>query len=183
MCLHQQQRHHSTYLAGNNICLLKTAVATISASGICVEASILFDKGSQCPFIIKSLADCLQLQTHGTEELSISTLAAQTSQIRKPDVTTIQLHTISGQLIPLTILIVPTIATLIQNPTQRLKIGSPCHLCWTVHHTLVNWSRSLLGCSGGPHHKGQCPIAMGSKLRYLLSGPMGTATTRNTHNS
>ena len=73
---------------GNNFCSLKTAVATISTSNACVEANIFFDEGSQCFFITKCLADCLQLQTHGTEEHAISTFGAQTSQIRKLDVTT-----------------------------------------------------------------------------------------------
>ena len=62
--------------------LTKTAVATISASSTCMEANTLFDEGSQCSVVTKSLENCLQLQTHGTEELSISTFGAHTSQIR-----------------------------------------------------------------------------------------------------
>ena len=54
------------HLVGNNviICLLKTEqVSYHSAIGTCMEASILFDDGSQHSFITKNLADCLQLQT------------------------------------------------------------------------------------------------------------------------
>ena len=75
-------------LVGNNI-LLKIAVATILTSGIYVKANTLFDEGSQLSFITKSLADCLQLQTHGTEGPLISNLDTQTSHIRKLDITTI----------------------------------------------------------------------------------------------
>ena len=106
----------SLHLAGNEICLLKTAVAKVSASGTCVEANILFDEGSQHSFMTKSLADCLQLRPHGTEELSISTFGTQTSYISKLGITTIHLHAIFSQLIPLT---VPAIAAPIQNLNKK----------------------------------------------------------------
>ena len=89
LCLHQQHQHHST--CGQQLLLTENSssyIATISTSNTCVEANILFDEGSQRSFITKSLADCLQLQTHGTEELAISIFGAQTSQIKKLDVTT-----------------------------------------------------------------------------------------------
>ena len=35
----------------NNVCLLKTAIATVVNKGIHTEASILFDKGSQRSFL------------------------------------------------------------------------------------------------------------------------------------
>ena len=70
-------------------------------------------------FITKSLADCLKLQTHRTEGLSISTFGAQTSHIRKLDVTTIRLHTISGQLIPHGPNVLPTTVAPIQNLNKK----------------------------------------------------------------
>ena len=180
----------SLHLAGNNICLLKTAVATISASGTCVEANILFDEGSQRSFITKSLADCLQLQTHATEELSISTFGAQTSQIRKLDVTTIQLHTISGQLIPLTVLIMPTIAAPIQNLNKKPLKDFPHLKGLKLAHPVTSTEQFTINLLIGADHywdvvgnhiiKGNGPTAMGSKLGYLLSGPLGEATPRNT---
>ena len=56
----------SLHLVGNNAIYAywkQSKLATISASGTCIEASILFDDGSQHSFITKNLADCLQLQT------------------------------------------------------------------------------------------------------------------------
>ena len=35
------------HLTGNNTCLLKTAIASVSANSYCDEANILFDEGSQ----------------------------------------------------------------------------------------------------------------------------------------
>ena len=56
----------SLHLASNQTCLLKTAVATISAGDTYVEANILFDEESQRSFLTKGLADCLQVQPHAT---------------------------------------------------------------------------------------------------------------------
>ena len=170
---------------------LKTAVATVSAEGTYVEANILFDEGSQRSFITKSLADCLTLQPHGTEELSISTFGTQTSHVNKLDVATIYLHTISGQPIPLTVLIVPTIAAPLQNRSKKPLTDFPhrkgLHLAHPVTSTEQFVDINLL--IGADHYwdvvedhiiKGNGPTAMGSKLGYLLSGPMGTTTQENT---
>ena len=92
----------SLYVASNQTCLLKTAVAPISADGIYVEANILFDEGSQHSFLTKGLADCLQVQSHDTVELSLSTFGNGASRIDKFDVATISLQTISGRMIPQT---------------------------------------------------------------------------------
>ena len=180
----------SLHLAGNNICLLKTAVATISASDTCVEANILFDEGSQRSFITKSLADCLQLQACGTEELSISTFGAQSSHVRKLDVTTIQLHAISGQLIPLTVLIVPTIAAPIQNLSKKRLTDFPYLKGLQLAHPVTSTEQFTINLLIGADHywdvvedyiiKGNGPTAMESKLGYLLSGPVGATTPRNT---
>ena len=178
------------HLAGNNICILKTAVATVSAEGTYVEANILFDEGSQRSFITKSLADCLTLQPHGTEELSISTFGTQTSHVNKLDVATIYLHTISGQPIPLTVLIVPTIAAPLQNRSKKPLTDFPHLKGLHLAHPVTSTEQFVINLLIGADHywdvvedhiiKGNGPTAMGSKLGYLLSGPMGTTTQENT---
>jgi len=115
----------SLHLASNQTCLLKTAVATISVGDTYVESSILFDEGSQRSFLAKGLADCLQVQPHDTVELSISTFGNDTSRTGQFDVATINLHSISGQLIPLTVLIVPTIAAPIHTVDQKSVTNLP----------------------------------------------------------
>ena len=180
----------SLHLVGNNICLLKTAVAIISASDTFVEANILFDEGSQYSFITKSLANCLQFQACGTEKLKISTLGAQSSHIRKLDITTIQLHIISGQLIPLTVLIVPTIVAPIQNLNNK-PLTDFLHLKWLPLAHLVTSTKQLTNnlLIGADHYwyvvedyiiNCNGPTAMGSKLGYPLSGSVGAAIPRNT---
>ena len=178
------------HLAGNNICILKTAVATVSAEGTYVEANILFDEGSQRSFITKSLADCLTLQPHGTEELSISTFGTRTSHVNKLDVATIYLHTISGQPIPLTVLIVPTIAAPLQNRSKKPLTNFPHLKGLHLAHPVTSTEQFVINLLIGADHywdvvedhiiKGNGPTAMGSKLGYFLSGPMGTTTQENT---
>ena len=177
------------HLAGSNICALKTAVATVSAEGTSVDASILFDEGSQRSFITKSLADCLMLQPHGTEELSISTFGTQTSHVSKLDVTKIHLHTISGQSIPLTVLIVPTIAAPLQNLNKKPLTDFPHLKGLHLAHPVTSTEQFVINLLIGADHywdivedhiiKGNGPTAMGSKLGYLLSGPMGTTKQEN----
>ena len=166
----------SLHLASNNVCLLKTAITTVSANGTYVEANILFDEGSQRSFISKGLADCLQVLPHGSENLSISTFGTETSHVSKLEVATIYLHTLSGQLIPLTVLIVPTIAAPIQNLNKKALTDFPhlsgLHLAQPVTSTEQFTINLLIGAD---HYwdvvedhiiKGKGPTAMGSKLGF-----------------
>jgi len=118
----------SLHLASNQTCLLKTAVATIALMD--VESNILFDEGSQCSFLAKVLADCLQVQQHDTVELFLSTFGNGTSCTGKFDVATINLHSSSGVLIPLTVLIVPTIAAPIHTVDKKSIIN--LHYIWPI---------------------------------------------------
>ena len=131
-------------------------------------------------FISKGLADCLQIHTQGTEELSISTFGTQTGRTNKLDVAAIHLHTVSGQLIPLTVLIVPTIAAPLQNLNKRALTDFPYLKGLHLAHPVVDWRRSLLDVVEDHIIRGNGPTAMGSKLGYLLSGPLGTTNPTNT---
>lgn len=90
-----------------------------------LESNILFDEGSQCSFLAKGLADCLQVQPHDTIEFSLSTFGVGTSRNSKFDVATINLHSISDHLILLTVLIVPTIAAPIHTVDQKSITSIP----------------------------------------------------------
>ena len=161
------------HVASSDLCLLKTAVATVSFSGTCVDAHILFDEGSQRPFVSRGLADCLQLKPHKYETLSISTFGTQSNSTSQLESAVIQLHTISGQLIPLTVLIVPNIAAPIPNVKQSSLAnlshlsGLPCLVFRAVHYILTYWSRPLLGDSRGPHCKRQW--SNGNEIQAWLS--------------
>ena len=176
----------SVHLAGNTTCLLKTAVTNISSRGTHVQSNILFHEGSQHSFLTKGLVDFLQVQPHDTVELSLSTFGTGTSSITKLDVATINRHGISGQVIPLTVLIVPTAAAPIHTVDQKaiidLQYLAGLHLAHPIS-SAEQFSITLL--IGDDRYwnivedhviRGNGPTAVGSKLSYLLSGLLETTT-------
>ena len=64
----------SLHVAGDNVCLLKTAVANVYANDTCpgMEATILLDEGSQRSFPTEGLATNLKVQTHHTEDICLA---------------------------------------------------------------------------------------------------------------
>ena len=60
----------SLHVAGNNVCLLKTAVANVYANDTGIEATILLDEGSQRSFLTEGLARNLRVQPHHTLKTS-----------------------------------------------------------------------------------------------------------------
>ena len=181
----------SLHLASNQTCLLKTAVATISAGDNYVEANILFDEGSQRSFVAKGLADCLQVQLHATVELSLSTFGTDTSHTGKFDVATINLRSISCHFIPLTVLIVPTIAAPIHTVDQKSLTNLPYLNGLRLTHPISSAEQSSITLLIGADQywkivenhviRGSGPTAVGSKLGYLLSGPLDTSTSGDSH--
>ena len=176
----------SLHLASSQTCLLKTAVATISARGTYVESNILFDEGSQRSFLAKGLADCLQVQPHDTVELSLSTFGTGTGCMGRFDVATINLHSSSGHLIPLTVLIVPTIAAPIHTVDQKsitslpylngLRLAHPISSAEQFSITLLIGADQYWDIVEDHVIRGNGPTAVGSKLGYLFSGPLDTPT-------
>ena len=170
------------HLAGHTTCLLKTAVANISYRDTHVQSNILFDEGSQRSFLTKGLADCLMVQPHNTVELSLSTFGTGTSSITKLDVATIYLHGISGQVIPLTVLIVPTIAAPIHTVDHKevthlpylegLQLAHPISSAEHFSITLLIGADQYWNIVEDHIVRGNGPTAVASKLGYLLSGPL-----------
>jgi len=89
------------------MCSLKTAVANVYANKIGIEANILLDEGSQRSFLTKGLASSLQLHPDHTEDIGLASFG---SSIRKLNVATIYLETITGNKLPQSVLSVSTIA-------------------------------------------------------------------------
>ena len=116
----------------NTVCLLKTAVATIRHGPNHTRANLLFDEGLQRSFITESLASTLALQPHHKEDITISSFGAQRQLNKQTNVAVVHLVTLTGQTIPLTVLVVPHIATPLQNTitfgvadTSRSSPGPP----------------------------------------------------------
>ena len=105
--------------------LLKTAVNPVVYANTSMDVNILFDEGAQRSFITEDLARKLDAKVEGTESLSITTFGSDTKKVRNLDKSTICLKSTDGELIPIKVLIVPTIASPLQNHnlnlTQRFK--------------------------------------------------------------
>ena len=166
----------------SSTCLLKTAIAPVINSSIKIRANILFDEGAQRSFICSQLADKLQLVPDTTTRVALSSFGADMPSLQTLGVTTIKIQPLTGDHIPVSVLIVPNIATPIQNSCRveldkmphlkGLKLANPC-----IDHQ--DFSVSIL--IGADHYwsfvqddiiRGNGPTVQQSRLGYLLSGPL-----------
>ena len=170
----------------NSVCLLKTAVATITNGEKRTRANLLFDEGSQRSFITQDLANTLALQPCRKEDITISSFGTQCQLNRQMAVAVVNLLTLSGQTVPLTVLVVPHIATPIQNTVSSNVTRLPHLKNLTLAHSLTTDREFEISLLVGADHywdiigdkivRGDGPTAVESKLGYLLSGPAPPAT-------
>ena len=79
--------------------LLKTAVAKVTSRIYTVDANILFDEGAQRSFVPRNLANKLQLQRSGTEEVQLAAFGSSSKKVSHIDTATIYLLTNSREKI------------------------------------------------------------------------------------
>ena len=91
----------------NTVCLLKTAITTVRNGTNSIKANVLFDEGSQRSFIAEELANTLAVQSYRKEDITVSSFEAQCQLNRQVNVAVVNLITMTGQSIPLTVLVVP----------------------------------------------------------------------------
>ena len=169
-------------LTRNATCLLKTAIATIVGTDIQTEANVLFDEGSQRSFITVNLAKELAVEPYKSEHISLSSFGAARPLYKMMDTVLIHVKTLTGELVPLSALVVPTIATPINTPLEVNALQLPYLRGLTLAHPITaaeNFEILLLVGADfywelvGDHIiRGEGPTAMSSKLGYLLSGPL-----------
>ncbi|XP_060568771.1 uncharacterized protein LOC132727352 [Ruditapes philippinarum] len=165
--------------------LLKTAMADVCYKDICSPATILFDEGAQRSFITETLADELQLEREKSETIRISAFGGKGNQMQHFDQATVYLVTDRKKKIPLKVLIVPTIATLIDN-THSSDISSLPYLkgLKLAHPVTHDKEFSISLLIGADFYwdivedeiiRGTGPTAVKSKIGYLLSGPINSS--------
>ena len=169
-------------------CLLKTAIATVTAGNIKTSANILFDEGAQRSFITAQLAAELQISPTTSEQVALSSFGARSQSYQKLGVATIQVQTNVGDIIPITVLIVPSIAIPIQN-SFRVALDNVPHL-WGLDlaHPITSDQNFQIALLIGTDHywsfvqdhivRGEGPTAQKSKLGYLLSGPLPSSSNQ-----
>lgn len=108
-------------------CLLKTAVAPIIAGHIKASANILFDEGAQRSFISTEMVTELGIAPSDTTDISLASFGSTSRLHQKLGVTTVKVETITGELISMSVLIVPTIAAPLQNAVP-MSISTLSHL-------------------------------------------------------
>ena len=99
----------------NPTCLLKTAVAPIVAGNMKTHANILFDEGAQRSFISTEMANELQISPTSTVDITVASFGTTSATTQKLGVATVSVEKESGELIPISVLIVPSLAAPIQN--------------------------------------------------------------------
>ena len=160
-------------------CLLKTAIAPITFENTTIESNILFDEGSQRSFILQDIAQKLGLQSHARESISLTSFGAEKPSYRTLDKATVSVQTITGHKIPKSALPLP-------NP-MRMPLKQFTHLkgLHLAHPITENENFEISVLIGADHYwhfvedrviRGNGPTAVQSKLGYLLSGPLPSAT-------
>ncbi|XP_052260181.1 uncharacterized protein LOC127864522 [Dreissena polymorpha] len=159
--------------------VLKTAIATVSSSNTTTDAAILFDEGAQRSFITRKLADDLQLESDGIETLSLTGFGGSNNRrLQQLERTTVYIVS-KKKKIPVSVLIVPTIAAPINCGYLRstaelrgLKLAHPVTGDTLFHISLLVGADHYWDMVEDHVVRGNGPTAVKSKIGYLLSGPM-----------
>ena len=165
-----------------SVCLLKTAIANVSAGDTTVEGHILFDEGAQCSFITQKLANQLQLQPTHHENISVSSFREQVSTPRRLPVATVLIQTLNKGHIPISVLLVPKLAAPIRNSIrahldklpylQELPLAHPVTSDDNFHISILIGADYYWQFIQDRIVRGDGPTAVESRLGYLLSGPL-----------
>lgn len=161
--------------------LLKTAIAPVRSHNLKTYANILFDEGAQRSFISEKLADELQLPRTGSDIIQLSCFGETSQKIRYMDTADIFLETDSGESIKQHVLIVPNIATPLNNRTVKKANNLPYLRGLKSHPVVAEEFFEISLLVGADHYwqvvednivLGNGPTAMKSKIGYLLSDPL-----------
>jgi len=165
-----------------SVTLLQTAIAPVHVGHINTLANILFDEGAQRSFITEDLAVKLQLQSFTTEHIAVASFGTNTLANRQLPVAQVQVETQLGELIPISVLVVPVIATPLHNTVrscitclpylQGLKLAHPVTDEENFQISLLigaDFYWSFVGddiiCGDGPQHNTQSWVTYSLDLR------------------
>ena len=172
------------------VCLPKTAVAPIIAGDVRRQANILFDEGAQHSFISADMAAELNIIPITSEGLTLASFGTDSTAYHQLGAATVKLETNSGELIPVSVLIVPSIAAPIKNTVcasfntiprlQGLKLANPVGGNEDFKLSLLIGTDYYWTFVQDHIVRGNGPTAQKSKLGYLLSGPLPYPVNQST---
>ena len=174
---------------GDSICLLKTAVTEVVSDKVRAVANILFDEGAQRSFIIsQQLANTLNLTPLQQESITLAPFGSDTMTPQYLSVALINIVAKTGELIPLSVLVVPRIAAPLQTVSHAKLTSLPYLHGLTLAHPITGDKHFEVSLLIGVDHywklvgdhtiRGDGPTAVQSKLGYLLSGPLHLSNHR-----
>ncbi|CAB4008142.1 Hypothetical predicted protein, partial [Paramuricea clavata] len=159
------------------ICLLKTAISTVSLANQRAVAN-----RAQCSFITRELADKLHACPQQTKDIQISTFGGEQPTSHTLETVTINIESITSEKIPVSVLVVPKIATPLQNRIRTNVRTLPYLKGIPLAHPITSDEKFEVSLLIGANYyweivqdhiiRGAGPTAMESKLGYLLSGPL-----------
>ena len=168
----------------NTTTLLKTAIAPLQHDSTIAEANILFDEGAQRSFISKHLAETLDMILLKQEAIMLSTFGATKPTLRIVDLAIVHVIALSGETIPIKVLIIPKIAVPLQSNIYKhlhsfpylygIRLAHPIESAEKFPITLLVGADHYWDIVGDDIIQGDGPTAMQSKLGYLLSGPVSS---------
>ena len=130
----------------------------------------------------EELASKLNLQINGTETVQLSNFVATNNKVRKLGKATLMIKTVNNYKIPIEVLVVPTISVPLQNHIKLLDQKSNNLRGLRLAHPITDDDMFeiavLIGADYYWHFvedhivREEGPVAVKSKLGYLLSGPV-----------
>ena len=166
----------------NATCLLKTAVAPVIAGHTRKQANILFDEGAQRSFISAEMAAKLNLKPTTTQGMALASFGSTTTSYQELGAVTVKIETITGDHIPISVLVIPSIAAPIQSSIntsvrnmpylQGLNLANPVTFEHKFEISILIGTDYYWSFIQDHIVRGEGPTAQQSKLGYLLSGPV-----------
>ena len=140
------------------------------------------------------LIDKLQLQPHHTEAIQLSAFGTTNPQVKELNVANLQVITNTVMTISITVLIVPSIATPLENTVKTSTLSQLSYLkgLQLAHPVTRSDSFEISLLIGADHYwdfvgdhtvRGNGPTAVSSKLGYRLSGPILTMNPQQPRNA
>ena len=123
---------------------------------------------------------CIQPVT--TQGMALASFGTATASYQELGMATVEIETLSGELIPVSVLIIPSIAAPIQSSINSSVRSLPYLQRLRLAHPVTSDHQFKISILIGTDHywtfvqdhivRGERPTAQQSKLGYLLSGPV-----------
>jgi len=167
--------------------LFKTAIAPVSSGKTVVDASILFDDASKRCFITSNLFKTLELQVIRYDRLRLIPFGCAASEVQTYPVVKLDVIALDGGQITIHAVVVEHIATTIRNRWPVDPSASFPHLqglklarqvdgnCDFSVDILIGLDYYYSFINGRTIHG--VPVAVESRLGFLLAGPTGSTST------